>query len=232
VSRKAVPKPRKTPSQRRAKETVDAILQAAAYILIKDGWEEFNTNRVAERAGVNIASLYQYFPNKESIVVELQRRHIERGRSEFPDRIGQLRSQPNLRAALKILIDGSVAEHRVNPKLHKVFTEELPRASRRMHGDSDQDLIARLANILEPYDIQVPDLDIALFLFRVISHAAIHEAASERPDLLSNPLFAEELVTLIERYLIRSEEGSRSANQRVANRSPGGDTLSGRSARS
>lgn len=198
-------KPRKTPSQERARATVEAILEAAAYILVRDGWEKFTTNSVAERAGVNVASLYQYFPNKESIVAELQRRHIEKGRAAYPDMIEQLRSQPNLRAALKILIDGAVAEHRINPQLHKVFTEELPRASRRVHGERDKQMIAHLANILEPYAIHVPDLDIALFLFRVISHAAIHEAASERPDLLENPLFAEELLTLIERYLVRNK---------------------------
>lgn len=206
--RKAL-KPRKTPSQARAKVTVEAILEAGAYILIRDGWEKFTTNSVAERAGVNIASLYQYFPNKEAIVAELQRRHIEKGRAASPDMIMQLRSQPNLRAALKILIDGAVAEHRINPKLHKVFAEELPRGSRRLHGAQDKLLMGFLANILEPYAIQVPDPDIALFLFRVAGHAAIHEAASERPDLLDDPLFTEELITLIERYLVRNREGSR-----------------------
>ena len=210
MPKRRVLKPRKTPSQERAKATVDAILEAGAYILVKDGWEKFTTNRVAERAGVNIASLYQYFPNKEAIAIELQRRHIEKGRTAFPEMIKQLRSQPDLRAALKILIHGAVAEHRINPKLHKVFAEELPRASRRVHGERDEHLIARLTEILEPYAIQVPDRDIALFLFRVVTHAAIHEAASDRPELLANPLFAEELVTLIERYLQRSKEGSRS----------------------
>ena len=213
-------KPRKTPSQERARATVEAILEAAAYILVRDGWEKFTTNSVAERAGVNIGSLYQYFPNKESIVAELQRRHIEKGRAAYPDMLGQLRSQPNLRAALKMLIDGAIAEHRVNPELHKVFAEELPRASRRVHGEGDKQLIARLASILEPYAIQVPDLDIALFLVRVIGHAAIHEAASERPDLLDNPLFAEDLVTLIERYLVRSKRESRSATRRATKPHP------------
>ncbi len=211
-------KPRKAASQERARQTVEAILEAAAYILVRDGWDRFNTNRVAERAGVNIGSLYQYFPNKESIVAELQQRHIEKGRGAHPDMLVQLRSQPNLRASLKILIDGAVAEHRVNPKLHRVFAEELPRASRRVHGDKDKELIARLASILEPYAIQVPDLDIALFLFRVIGHAAIHEAASERPDLLENPLFAQELITLMERYLVRNERPSKPAIGGFANR--------------
>ena len=201
-------KPRKTPSQERARATVEAILEAAAYILVKDGWGKFTTNSVAERAGVNIGSLYQYFPNKDSIVAELQRGHIEKGRAAYPEMIAELRSQPNLRAALKILIDGAIAEHRINPKLHKVFAEELPRSSRRVHGDKDKDLKTRLAKVLEPYPIQVPDLDIALFLFRVIGHAAIHEAASEWPDLLENPLFAEELVTLIERYFVRNNDAA------------------------
>ena len=209
-------KPRKTPSQERAKATVDAILESGAYILVKDGWEKFTTNRVAERAGVNIASVYQYFPNKESIAVELQRRHIEKGRNKFPEMITHLRSQKTLRAALEIVIHGAVAEHRINPTLHKVFSEELPRAARRVHGEKDQDVIARLATILEPYSIQVPDLDIALFLVRVVSHAAIHEAASERPDLLSNPLFAEELISLIERYLVRDKPSRRPSLRRNA----------------
>lgn len=198
-------KPRKMPSQERARATVEAILEAAAYILVRDGWKKFTTNNVAERAGVNIASLYQYFPNKDSIVAELQRRHIEEGVAGHPDTIEHLRSQPNLRAALNVLVEAAVAEHRINPKLHKVFAEELPRASRRVHGEKDRDLVARLSNILEPYPIHVPDLDIALFLLRVVGHAAVHEAASERPDLLDNPLFVEELVTLIERYLVRNK---------------------------
>lgn len=196
-------KPRKKPSQERAGATVDAILEAAAYILVKDGWDRFTTNRVAERAGVNIASLYQYFPNKESIAAELQRRHVQEGQDAFPDAIGRLQSQPNLRAALRILIEGAIAAHRVNPALHKAFAEELPRASRRLHGPRDARVMAQLDEILRPYNIQAPDRDIALFLFRTTVHAAIHEAACERPELLGNPIFADELVTLMERYLVR-----------------------------
>lgn len=201
-TRKAL-KPRKAPAQERAKTTVEAILQAGAYILIKDGWEKFTTNTVAERAGVNIASLYQYFPNKEAIAAELQRRHVRRAKDASPDFVLRLRSQANLRDALKILVDAAIAEHRVNPKLHKAFTEELPRSTRRFHGERDEEVMAFLADVLKPYAIEVPDLEIALFLLRVTTHAAIHEAACDRPELLGNPLFAEELVTMMERYLLR-----------------------------
>src|SRR5215469_14299219 len=67
--------PKKTPRQDRSRATVEAVLEATADILIRHGSAKLTTNRIAERAGVNIASLYQYFPGKEAIVAELRRRH-------------------------------------------------------------------------------------------------------------------------------------------------------------
>jgi len=76
--------PRKRPRQARAAATFDAILEAAARILEKDGLDSVNTNAVAELAGVSIGSLYQYFPTKESILAELVRfnRNILKGKVE------------------------------------------------------------------------------------------------------------------------------------------------------
>jgi AcrR family transcriptional regulator len=62
---------RKTPRQRRSQATVEVILEAAAQLLERDGERGFNTNAVAERAGVSIGSLYRYFPNKQAILVAL-----------------------------------------------------------------------------------------------------------------------------------------------------------------
>src|SRR5687768_11528476 len=59
---------RKSPKQGRSKVLVDAILEAATRILKKAGYNKTSTNWVAEAAGVSIGSLYQYFPNKDSIV--------------------------------------------------------------------------------------------------------------------------------------------------------------------
>jgi len=65
MSRKPRTTPRKLPQQDRSKVTVEAILTAAAHILTEHGYDNTSTNRIAERAGVSIGSLYQYFPNKE-----------------------------------------------------------------------------------------------------------------------------------------------------------------------
>ena len=68
-----VPKltPRKAPRQPRARATVDAIIEAAEQLTRKLGIEAWTTNHVAERAGVSIGTLYQYFPSKESLLTAL-----------------------------------------------------------------------------------------------------------------------------------------------------------------
>lgn len=67
------PKQRKQPTQDRSTATVEAIVEAAIRILRTDGWVRLTTTRVAERAGVSVGSLYQYFPNREAIAVEIVR---------------------------------------------------------------------------------------------------------------------------------------------------------------
>lgn len=63
---------RKQPKQARAAELVAAILQAAAQVLASEGAQRFTTTRVAEKAGVSVGSLYQYFPNKAALLFRLQ----------------------------------------------------------------------------------------------------------------------------------------------------------------
>lgn len=63
---------RKQPKQARSSELVSAVLQAAAQVLAQEGAQRFTTTRVAEKAGVSIGSLYQYFPNKAAILFRLQ----------------------------------------------------------------------------------------------------------------------------------------------------------------
>jgi AcrR family transcriptional regulator len=63
---------RKKPKQARANDLVAAVLQAAVQVLAAEGAQRFTTTRVAERAGVSVGSIYQYFPNKASILFRLQ----------------------------------------------------------------------------------------------------------------------------------------------------------------
>ncbi|CPX14257.1 Putative transcriptional regulator%2C TetR family [Mycobacteroides abscessus] len=71
--------PRKQPRQDRAEATRRRILEAAAHVFADFGYAAGTTNRIAERAEISIGSLYQYFPNKDAILVELMTAHTHRG---------------------------------------------------------------------------------------------------------------------------------------------------------
>lgn len=70
-------KPRKLPVQARSAASVDAILEATLQVLLVTGKERLTTTRVAERAGVSIGTLYQYFPNKSSLLQAVLKRHFD-----------------------------------------------------------------------------------------------------------------------------------------------------------
>ncbi len=194
--------PRKIPVQARSRATVDAIMQAAAYILTKVGWQGFTTNAIAERAGVNIGSLYQFFPNKEAVIAELQRRHAVETRSDLRKALQVLPEQPSLRKALTVVVEMIVEEHRAAPAVHKAIYDELPRTVRCLEEDKHQ-LRGEFLEVIRPFMHNVPDPELATYLVGVAAHAVVHAVTAERPKLLGDPRFATELVALLENYLCR-----------------------------
>ena len=194
--------PRKTPAQARSRATVDAIIQAATYILTKVGWEGLTTNAIAERAGVNIGSLYQYFPNKEAVIAELQRRHAVATHTELHKTLGFLSEQPSLREALTLIIEMVVNEHRIAPAVHKAIMEELPRTVRGNLEEKEQRR-EQFLELLKPFLRNVPDPNLAIYMTSVAAKAIIHSVTAERPELLDHPSLVAELVTLLENYLCR-----------------------------
>ncbi|MGT2445169.1 TetR/AcrR family transcriptional regulator (plasmid) [Ensifer adhaerens] len=129
MDKKALLAPRKVASQQRSRAMIEALVEATARALIKDGFERANTNRIAEEAGVSIGSLYQYFPGKEALVVAV----IERHKSEMVDvlrgTLAKVATLP-LDSAVRELVKTMIDAHRVNPDLHRVLVEETCRADR------------------------------------------------------------------------------------------------------
>lgn len=180
--------PRREPRQRRAQLTVRAILQASTYILEREGWDGFTTNRVAERAGVNIGSLYQYFPNKGAILDALRRAHVDESRSAMVLAL----SSPG--DPIVALVRAILAAHRVAPRLHRIFTEELPRrgAAASVECTDDPALLA----LARPLFARHADPDLALFVAAAAVHAVVHAAVCHRPAVLGHPDFEAEVVAL------------------------------------
>lgn len=100
--RTGVISPRKAPKQERSTRLVSAILVAAIRVLEREGATAFTTVRVAERAGVSVGSLYQYFPNKESILFRLQQQEWADTARLLEGILGDSRRTPaaRLRAAM------------------------------------------------------------------------------------------------------------------------------------
>jgi AcrR family transcriptional regulator len=194
--------PRRLPSQARSRATVDAIIQAAAYILTEIGWEGLTTNAIAERAGVNVGSLYQFFPNKEAVIAELQRRHAAAVHADLHKALGLLKEKHSLRRALTLIIEMIVNEHRVAPAVHKAITEELPHTVRCMQDENEQ-LRGQYLDVLMPFMRNVPDPDLAIYMMCVAAHAIIHDVTAKRPELLDHPNLTSELVVMLENYIRR-----------------------------
>lgn len=68
--------PRKKPQQRRSRDTIDAIFEATIQVLLANGFDQTTTIQIADRAGVSIGSLYQYFPNKRALLAAIVGRHV------------------------------------------------------------------------------------------------------------------------------------------------------------
>ncbi|EPK5416505.1 TetR/AcrR family transcriptional regulator [Acinetobacter baumannii] len=121
-----LPDPRKRPRQARSLATFEAILEAAVRILESLGFAGFNTNAVAERAGVSIGSLYQYFPSKDALIVELIRRERAKLSNHIVEAIQQS-DAADLKDKLKLIIQAAVQHQLSRPQLARTleFASEL-----------------------------------------------------------------------------------------------------------
>lgn len=145
--------PRKHPRQARSRHTVDTILTAAEEILLHSGLAGFNTNAVAERAGVSIGSLYQFFPGKEAILATLVR---NMRRDMLADLVAaqQTTDAAGLAEAMGAMIDASLKHHLRAPEL----TERLEQAEAQLPMDAETqalkaNMFQLVCALLEQYDI-------------------------------------------------------------------------------
>lgn len=195
--------PRKAPRQSRSQATVTAILDATARILVEFGIKAASTNAVAERAGVSVGSLYQYFPNKDALISALHARHGEQMMAVIQHALTKA-MDATLENALVGLIEATVEAHRVDADLHRVLEQHL--------GDEHWDerhaeyvvvmedrIVAMLASHRD--EITAPDLKLAAFMLMTSAHALIHAVVLERPRGVSLKAATQDIVHMMHAYL-------------------------------
>jgi AcrR family transcriptional regulator len=190
------------PAQPRARQTVEAILDAVAKVLKRDGLKAVTTNRIAEAAGVSIGSVYQYFPDKQAIFVSLHRRHID-----DIDRLVATTLVENANSSLDDLIRSVVEAitdaHTDDPELYEMMFSEVPHRAEgtkdftvRFHGAFRLALAARLDELGK-----ARDLSKLVFVVTHMMESLCHGAALRRPPGLSLADAKEEAVRAIMAYL-------------------------------
>lgn len=118
--------PRKTPQQERSKFMVNSILDATARVLVEVGFARLSTNLVADRAGVSIGSLYQYFPSREALVAGVGRRYAEEKRNKLESLLYKT-SGKNLRADIALVVNAIEAAQAADPELSYALVREVPK---------------------------------------------------------------------------------------------------------
>jgi AcrR family transcriptional regulator len=204
MPRKRSVNPRKLPQQDRSRLMVEAILEATTHILTQEGYDKANTNRIAERAGISIGSLYQYFPNKESLMAALIEQHSNEIAQLMESKLKDLSDAP-LEVAIPALIKAVIAAHAIDPCLHQVLSEEIPRSERSQQVQKADE---RIGELLRAYlvrwngRIRPQNLEMTVFILKRTIESLCHSAVIEQPDFVSNHQFEQEVANLVLLYLI------------------------------
>ncbi len=118
--------PRKTPVQTRAAATVEAISEATIQVLLEHGANRLTTTRVAERAGVSVGTLYQYYPNKQSLLFAVLSDHFDRIAAAVETACDQARGKPlaeMVSTVVEAFIDAKMARIDVSMALYQMATD-------------------------------------------------------------------------------------------------------------
>lgn len=187
VARKPPTKPRKNASQERSRATVDALVEATARILVKEGFEKASTNRIAEIAGVSVGSLYQYFPSKEALVAAVIDRHNEEIMGIVRSALIEVADMP-IDKAVRKLVTVAIEAHRIDPKLHRVLAEQIPRTGQLKDVEAfNREVHALVRTYLESRRNEMRKIDPALATFICVSaiEAVAHNTVLNHAEMLT-----------------------------------------------
>jgi AcrR family transcriptional regulator len=206
--------PRKSPRQQRSRQTVDAILEAATRIFGERGYAGGTTNHIAEQAGVSVGSLYEYFPNKDAILVALAERRLDGMIARVQrhlEAVADDESDPD--TLLRGFVTGLLEAHEREPHLDRVVFSEAPHPA-ELHGcvlRMEESLAHSLQRLLSRCrGVSVQDDDTAAHLIVQTGEALTHRFVHQGIHDLERDAFLDEVVLLLVGYVTGSRSAVRS----------------------
>jgi len=195
--------PRKKPRQRRSQETVAAILEATARVLRAEGLEGASTNKIAKVAGVSVGSLYQYFPNKQALVVALAHQHSHEQLAQLTALLGDDLIAGAPADVVRRYVRATIEVHKEDPELHLALTSAMIThglgTALQDHKTARELVYGYL--MLHRDVLDVPHPEHAAWILVTTVDMLIHTALFEDLARLDDPSFEAEIVRLVLRYV-------------------------------
>lgn len=198
--------PRKQPTQERARATVEAVLQAAGSVFAASGYAAGTTNRIAEKAGVSIGTLYEYFPNKDALLVALVERHMRDATSVVEQLLEAARTQHGkVEDTVRGFVSAMVALHEADPGLHRVLFEQAPHpAALNASLDALEDAtVDALEAVLKAHpEVRVKHPAVAAYVLVQSVESLCHRFVLHPPKSpATRACFIDEVVKMLSTYL-------------------------------
>ncbi|AJB48820.1 TetR/AcrR family transcriptional regulator [Acinetobacter nosocomialis] len=154
-------KPRKSPVQARSTATIEVLHEATIQVLLKEGIVKCNTTRIAERAGVSVGSIYQYYPNRDSLLAAVLQRHLD----SVAEKIEELclkYEKTSIRTLISALVDEIILAKLSNPEESKaLYAISGERGGLDLSKRMNDRMLAAISNLLESAsDIEFDDSQI------------------------------------------------------------------------
>ncbi len=195
---------RKKPKQARSVETVRVILDGAIRVLNQESLDAMTTTRVAERAGVSVGTLYQYFADRDAILNALQEREFERAIDMLRENLGRSDFSSS-RAQARAIIFGLLRLYRKSPGLHRVLAIDGMRvAPQEQVLAFDRKVIDSLRGFFEitPFNIKRANKHAAAFVLYQSVRAVLLAAILEEPAGVSDEELVDEVTDLVAGHLM------------------------------
>src|SRR5688572_31002507 len=200
----AVSRARKSPQQSRSRVTVESILDGAIRVLEQEGSLALTTTRIAQAAGVSVGTLYQYFPNRKSILDALQEREFQRTLSMMQEVM--IDSQPGSTDELaRAVIRGLFRLYGAAPELHRVLViEGLVGEAPEQVKAFDLRMVSLVRSVLTGARLTCrrKNVDAAAFVAYQAVRAAMMAHLLESPPGIDEAALTDELADLLHRYLV------------------------------
>lgn len=200
--KKVVKRPVRQARQERSRATVASIVEAATRILAEDGWRALNTNAIADRAGVSVGSVYEYFPDKQAILDVIIERHLAAGEKRLDEAASELAGQIRPDRLVEALVSGFIGLHSDDPRLHRALSSEVPisPAQRRRVAALREKIIELVTQVLSQH---IADAPLKATLLVDTADALAHRWFIDEVGLpLSADLMAAEATRMLRGYVL------------------------------